>query len=68
MTGPELRAALAELNFTQARFADVTGLHMQTVSKYCRGAMEVPRYVETIVELLRDRDHKEPDRRTANGC
>ena len=55
MTGDQLRAALAELNLTQAKFAELAGLHMQTVSKYCRGAMEVPRYVETIVELLRER-------------
>lgn len=55
MTGDQLRAALAELSLTQAKFAEVAGLHMQTVSKYCRGALQIPHYVETIVELLRER-------------
>jgi len=55
MTGPELRAALAELNMTQNALAKMTGVHFQTMSKYCRGALEIPHYVETIVELLRER-------------
>lgn len=54
MTGDQLRAALAELDMTQAALAKITGAHFQTISKYCRGAMAIPRYVETIVELLRN--------------
>lgn len=55
MTGPELRAALDELGLTQAEFAAFTGLHEQTVSKYVRGALDVPLIVQRVAELLRER-------------
>jgi transcriptional regulator with XRE-family HTH domain len=56
VTGDQLRTALAELKMTQAALAKMTGVHIQTMSKYCRGAMQIPHYVETIVTLLRERE------------
>ena len=58
MTGPELRVALAELGLTRAELARLTGKDIGTVFRWLRdedadGALDVPRYVETIIDLMR---------------
>lgn len=59
MTGPELKSALRDIGITQAELSRLTGDHLQTISKRCRGALDVPQYIVTIVELLRDRKKSE---------
>lgn len=53
-TGAELRAALDALGLTQTEFAVYAGLHEQTISKYVRGALDVPLIVQRVAELLRE--------------
>jgi hypothetical protein len=53
MTGPELRAALEELDIPNTEFHRLTGFHEQTISKWCCGRLRVPKHVELIVGLLR---------------
>ena len=52
MTAIELRAALKRLNLKQGHLAVTLGVHWVTVSRWCRGEMEVPRYVVAYLELL----------------
>jgi predicted transcriptional regulator len=56
MTGPDLRAALAELGLTGYAFAVECRVNPSTVYKWLhlKPGAYVPGYVETIVELLRE--------------
>jgi transcriptional regulator with XRE-family HTH domain len=52
MTGTQLRAALAELNFTQAAFAKYIGAHEITITNWCRGARPIPLRIQRLVEAM----------------
>jgi DNA-binding transcriptional regulator YiaG len=52
MTAIELRAALKRFGVKQGEVAVTLGVHWVTVSRWCRGEMEVPRYVVAYLELL----------------
>jgi DNA-binding transcriptional regulator YiaG len=52
MTGPEFRAALAELNFTQAAFAEYIDAHEITITNWCRGAKPIPLRIQRLVEAM----------------
>jgi hypothetical protein len=54
MTGPSLRAALADLNLGAYQFAAIVRCQPATVYKWLKPGATVPGYVETIVELLRE--------------
>jgi len=65
MTGVELKDALADLEITQIEFAQCIGVHTITVSNWARGANNkdtIPRYVEFIIQLLRERAKYQPRR------
>lgn len=55
ISGDELRAEMRDLGLTQDALATITGNHIQSISRYCRGTLDVPAYVETILELLREK-------------
>lgn len=65
MTGDQLRAAIAELGLTRYAFAVRCRAAPSTVYKWTKPGAAVPGYVETIVELLRERQGK-PDGRIAD--
>ena len=58
MTPDALRQALADLGYTQAAFADYIGVHRLTVQHWLIDRYPVPRYVDVIIELLRERAEK----------
>ena len=53
MTGPELRAAIADLDLSPYEFARFARADPSTIYKWVKPGASVPGYVETIVELLR---------------
>lgn len=54
MTGPDLKAALKDLGLKQVPFGRLIDVHQQTVSRWCRGVLEIPLYVEVIIGLMRE--------------
>jgi len=52
MRARELRAARARLKLSQAKLADVLGLHWVTICNYERGQDPIPRLVALAIEAL----------------
>jgi len=57
ISGDELRSIMRDLDLTQEALATITGNHMTAISRYCRGALAVPTYVEVILGLLKEKRH-----------
>jgi hypothetical protein len=55
MTGPELRAALADLKLGAYAFAAIVPCEPATVYKWLKPDATVPPYIVTILALLRER-------------
>ena len=53
MTGPELRAALEDLNMSQREFASRFGLLEGSVSRWMHQKRAVPSWVPPTIDLLR---------------
>jgi DNA-binding transcriptional regulator YiaG len=54
MTGPALRAALAELGLTRAEFATIIGCDLRTLDRWRSGELSVPKYAARIIDLERE--------------
>ena len=54
MTGTDLRNALWALGLTQKEFATKTGIRAESVSRYIRGHVPVPRLVEMAIDSLKN--------------
>lgn len=54
MTGPQLRAALADLGISRYQFAIVSRVDPSTVYKWTNPGGEVPGYAVAIFELLQE--------------
>lgn len=54
MTCKQLREALDELGITQVGFARFIGVDERTVRSWVGGLYPVPRYVEILVDLLKN--------------
>lgn len=52
MTADELRAALKELDMTQALFAEALGVHPATVKRWVNDDWPVPKYAGLVASLL----------------
>ncbi len=57
ITKEELRAMMSDLGLNQEALATITGNHMTAISRYCRGTLKVPYYVEVILRLLQEKRH-----------
>jgi len=55
ITKEELRAMMSDLGLNQEELATITGNHMTAISRYCRGTLKVPFYVEVILRLLQEK-------------
>lgn len=58
MQGEALRAAREKLGMTQAQLAEQLGLRSNTVARYERGILVIPKVVELAVEALLVRSRK----------
>lgn len=47
-----LKQEIKSLGMTQKEFAKHIGMHEETISKWVRGAVEIPRYLKLLVELM----------------
>lgn len=52
MNGPELKQRREELGLTQTTFADVIGITANTISRYERGSLQVPKWMELAIQTL----------------
>lgn len=51
LTGDELRRSLIELDMLQKELAEEIGFRPETISRYVRGELPIPRIVEAYIEL-----------------
>lgn len=57
ISGEELREKMRRLELNQDDLATITGNHIQAISRYCRGTLDVPFYVEAILGLLEEKHY-----------
>jgi transcriptional regulator with XRE-family HTH domain len=62
MTAHEFRDSLGILGLTQREFCERLGVDENTVGRWARGKVPVPRYVEYVLELLRQLEAHRPGR------
>jgi DNA-binding transcriptional regulator YiaG len=53
MTADEFNRALLELGLSQRTFAAKAGVTHEAVNRWARGKKPVPKFAETIIELMR---------------
>jgi transcriptional regulator with XRE-family HTH domain len=46
----DLKAKLKELGLTQAKLAEMCGVHIRTAQRWCSGEVEMPKYAKIILE------------------
>ncbi len=56
MTGRGLRRIRRRLGLSQAALGKLIGRHLQTISEYERGVLEVPQVVAGFMRLLDERE------------
>lgn len=59
MEKTELKKRRERLGFTQTAFAETVGIASNTVSRYETGLMEIPKYMEFVLEALEARRVRE---------
>jgi transcriptional regulator with XRE-family HTH domain len=52
MNGPELKQRREELGLTQTTFAEVLGITANTISRYERGSLQIPKWMELTLQAL----------------
>jgi len=57
ISGDELRALMSGRGLTNEALASITGNHMTAISRYRRGTLAVPMYVEVILNQLKELDN-----------
>jgi transcriptional regulator with XRE-family HTH domain len=55
MKGNQMKTAREQLGLTQVRMAEELGMHPNTIARFERDELEIPRYIELAVEALVNR-------------